>query len=227
MLDRNAFDRVATLADYGLMDSGREPVFDTIVTHAAQLTATPISTISLVDDSRQWFKAKVGIDGDNLASAESICARVIQGEGLLVVPDAREDRRFSNLPSVTGAPGVRFYAGMPLKLHNGVQIGTLCVIDVEPRSDFDEADRQALAMLARRTVAAIEMRQRSRIRWAFQGNLGSLDDLLRDEARTALLTASAALEQAGDLLPLALLDDVIALVDASIERGSGPDDRRH
>lgn len=216
MLDRGAFDRVSTLTDYGLMDSGPETTFDAIVVHAADMMATPMATISLVDDRRQWFKAKVGIDRDEFDLADSICAVAVQGNGMMVVPDARRDRRFQSLAPVVGYPGIRFYAGAPLRLRNGVQVGMLCVMDAEPRGALADDERDVIEKLARRTVAVIEMRQRARIRWAYQGNLGSLDAVLRDEALAALLSASAALEQVGDLLPLALLEEVIAVVDGLI-----------
>ena len=140
----DAEDRLATLADYGLLDTPMEPQFDSIVEAAACEVDAPIAMISLIDARRQWFKARLGIDSTETPIEESFCARAIEQDDVFVVPDASVDERFRNYPNVTGGPGIRFYAGAPLRMRNGTQIGTLCVIDVAPRAGLDDEERIAL-----------------------------------------------------------------------------------
>lgn len=209
----DAEDRLATLARYRLLDSGRERQFDDLVQAAAQQTNTPISTISLVDTRRQWFKARIGLDMDEGPIEESFCARVIEQDGLMVVPDARVDERFHDYPNVTGGIRIRFYAGAPLKMRNGSRIGTICVIDVEPREGLDDEERIALEDLARRTVAAFELRRD--LHEAGRDPLDS-DDAPQwlAQASDHLVKAWAALDVVGATAELARLEQVIVEVDA-------------
>lgn len=203
--------RAETLAVYGLMDTPREPVFDAIVAQLAEATGMPMATISLVDTERQWFKASIGMDGDGTPIAESICAVAVRsGDATFVVTDAAADARFRDYPCVTGAPHIRFYAGTPLKLRNGVRVGTLCVIDAAPRDGFAPEDQALLETLARRTVAAFELRHELKGR----GLAASADAPWVDEALAGLDRAAAALDQIGATVALAHLDEVIAQVQA-------------
>ena len=211
MLDgQDDHDRVATLAAYDLTDATPERAFDAIVRDAATLMDAPISMISLVDDRRQFFKAKLGVAHDEDPIDQSICAHAIRGDDVFVVQDAREDDRFRDLAGVTGATNIRFYAGAPLTMRNGVRVGTLCVIDVEPRTALDAAERRLLQGMARRTVAAFEQRRRLRA----EGDAADRNPALwLDEARDLLDRASLALEEAGATAALAHLAQVTAMVD--------------
>ena len=208
--DEQERKRVAALADYDLTDTVPERRFDSIVRDAASIADAPIAMISLVDDRRQFFKAKLGVDHDEDPIDQSICAVAIRSDEVLVVADAREDERFRDMAGVQGGPGIRFYAGAPLKLPSGVRIGTLCVIDVEPREGMDETARRLLQSMARRTVAAFELRREQR------GDAEAWEDAsapLLAGALELLEKASAVLEEAGASAPLAHLAQVIAMVD--------------
>lgn len=153
--------RVGTLRGYGILDTPNEPPFDAIVKDAAQSMNTPIALISLIDQDRQWFKAKVGLEASETPRTISFCTHAITRDDVFVVPDALADPRFSSNPLVQGQPGIRFYAGAPLKSRNGALIGTLCVIDTQPRLMMRLRQRLELAELAERVMAQIEIRRKS------------------------------------------------------------------
>ena len=107
--------RIDALKGYGILDTPNEPEFDRIVQEAAAMLGAPIALISLVDEHRQWFKAKLGLEPDEMPRSISFCTHAIHGSDMMVVEDAAEDARFAANPLVTGDPGIRFYAGTPLK----------------------------------------------------------------------------------------------------------------
>lgn len=152
-------ERLAALYRYRLLDTPREEAFDRITRLAARLFDTPISLITLVDENRQWFKSKVGIRVEQGTREASFCAHAINRDEVLVIHDALRDERFADNPWVTQSPHIRFYAGAPLRTQDGYLLGTLCVIDSEPRSEFSEDDRQNLRELADIVMAQIEMRR--------------------------------------------------------------------
>jgi GAF domain-containing protein len=125
----NEADRLKALADLQVLDTGHEKSLDDLTELAAHICGTPIALISLVDSSRQWFKSKVGLETLQSSRDVSFCAHTILAEDLFVVEDATNDARFSDNPFVTGEPGIRFYAGVPLKSVGGHHLGSLCVID--------------------------------------------------------------------------------------------------
>lgn len=209
----DAEDRLATLADYALLDTPPEQQFDSIVEAAARQTDTPISMISLVDARRQWFKARLGIESSETPISESFCAKAIEQDEVFVVTDASTDERFRDYANVTGGPGIRFYAGAPLRMRNGTRIGTLCVIDVAPRDGLEEEERVALQDLARRTVAAFELR-RDMHEASGDPRPPEGDTAWLDQASQHLIKAWAALDQVGATAELAHLERVIVDVDA-------------
>ncbi|MGE0668470.1 MAG: PAS domain S-box protein [Sphingomonadales bacterium] len=152
-------ERLAALRRYRILDSLPEPAFDDLTTLAAQICATPLAMVSLVDAERQWFKSAVGGPLGETPRDEAFCAHAILGEGLFVVPDALADDRFRDHPAVLGDPAIRFYAGAPLVTDDGHALGTLCVIDRVPR-ELDAAQRAALAALGRQVMAQLELRRR-------------------------------------------------------------------
>lgn len=151
--------RVAALKGYGVLDTPNEPEFDAIVRDAARLLDCPIALISLVDEQRQWFKARVGLDATETPRSISFCTHAIRGNALMVVEDASKDERFASNPLVSGDPSIRFYAGAPLKTPGGHRIGTLCVIDARPRDNLSDREREALEALADETIRAFERRR--------------------------------------------------------------------
>jgi len=151
----NEQERLALLYQMLLLDTPPEERLDKIVEFAASEFNVPICLISLVDSNRQWFKARIGIDVCETSRDISFCAHALQGEDILLVPDARLDARFHDNPLVTGAPHIRFYAGAPLA-KDGLVIGTLCLIDTRPRT-LDAVELSILKSL--RELAMIELTQ--------------------------------------------------------------------
>jgi GAF domain-containing protein len=125
--------RLETLRALGLLDTAPDPRFDRITALAAEAFQVPIALVSLVDENRQWFKSCVGLEASETSREVAFCAHAILERDLLVVPDALADARFADNPLVTGAPHVRFYAGVPLRVGDTTPIGTLCLIDTRPR----------------------------------------------------------------------------------------------
>ena len=157
-LPDNETDRLAALYSLDILDSAPEQDFDDIVALASNVCATPMSLVSLVDTDRQWFKARIGTDLTETSRDLSFCSLAILGQDLLVVPDATKDPRFADNPLVDVKSGVRFYAGAPLITTDGYALGSLCVVDKEPRK-LDVEQMQALRALARQVTAQMEMRR--------------------------------------------------------------------
>ncbi|HEX6087138.1 MAG TPA: PAS domain S-box protein [Thermoanaerobaculia bacterium] len=151
-------ERLAALARYAILDTTAEEAFDELVQLASTICAAPIALISLVDDSRQWFKARVGLDTPQTPRQISFCTHAIRQRELFVVHDAMADPLFADNPLVTDDPKIRFYAGAPLITPDGFNLGTICVIDREPRV-LGSAQRHALTALARQVVVQLELRR--------------------------------------------------------------------
>jgi len=150
--------RLAALESYAVLGTAPEQAFDDIARLAARLCGTPSALVSLIDRDRQWFKARVGVDPSETPRDIAFCDHAIRGDAVMIVPDAAVDPRFADNPLVTGDPFVRFYAGAPIIDSDGYALGTVCVLDTEPRADFDGAD--ALAALARQVAVQLELRRR-------------------------------------------------------------------
>lgn len=153
--------RLAALRSYAILDTPPEARFDDIAALAAVLCETPIAAVSLVDEHRQWFKAAQGLPVRETPISLSFCKHAIDGSDIFVVEDATRDPRFNCNALVTGEPFIRFYAGCPLVTDDGIALGTLMVIDRQPRA-LGETQAVHLRMLARQVVVALELhRQRS------------------------------------------------------------------
>jgi PAS domain S-box-containing protein len=150
--------RRAALYDYNVLDTLPEAEFDDLTQIASQICGVPIALISLIDEDRQWFKSKVGLDATQTPRDVAFCAHAILDDRILIVPDAYQDDRFRDNPLTTGEPNVRFYAGAPLRTPGGFQIGTLCVIDHVPRK-LTDGQEKALQALARQVVCLLELRR--------------------------------------------------------------------
>jgi len=152
--------RLAALHEYQILDTPPEQVFDDLTWLASFICQTPMALVTLIDHHRQWFKARVGFDRTEAPRTESICAHaVLKPDGILEVPDASKDRRFAGMPAIAGAPHVRFYAGAPLVGSRGHAVGTICVMDREPRR-LSGDERRALRILADQAVFQLEQRLR-------------------------------------------------------------------
>jgi GAF domain-containing protein len=137
-----------------ILDTPPEARFDRLVQFAAEEFDMPIVLVSLVDATRQWFKARVGLDVCETDRASSFCGHAILQPGILVVEDALEDERFRDNPLVAGGPGIRFYAGAPLQVPGGERVGTLCMVDRRPRT-LDAVDLAILGSLRELVVGEL------------------------------------------------------------------------
>ena len=152
----NEAQRLEALRRYGTFGLLRESVFDDIARMAAFICCTPISLISLVDSNRQWFLSQSGIDACETSRDASFCAHALVGTGMLVVEDALEDARFARNAWVIGEPFVRFYVGAPLLTPDGYALGTLCVVDREPRR-LKAEQKDALLSLSHLVMTQLEL----------------------------------------------------------------------
>jgi len=151
--------RLRALREYRVLDTPAEQAFDDLVTLAAHICHAPIALVSLVDEDRQWFKARIGVEASQTSRDIAFCSHtILNRDELFVVSDAHDDQRFCSNPMVTGAQGIRFYAGAPLVNSDGHAVGALCVKDIVPR-ELDAAQRQALKALGRQAIALLELRR--------------------------------------------------------------------
>lgn len=169
--------RLAALQTYEIMDTPQEEAFDDIIRLTAYICGTPIALFTLLDLERQWFKAKIGIDASETPIEQAFCVHAIQQEHVFMVPDATKDDRFSSNPLVVSGPHIRFYAGAPLVTPDGVPLGTLCAIDRVPR-DFSDAQKEALAALARQVIMQLELRRTMKLLAGALQDVRALQDLL-------------------------------------------------
>ena len=153
--------RLQALAAYGLFDTAPEPSYDRLTAQAARMFRVPVALISLVGRDRQWLKSHHGWAVCETDREVSFCAHAIvlpDPKDVLVVLDATRDPRFADNPLVTGSPGIRFYAGTPLRTPDGQALGSLCIIDLVPRAEFCDEDRAALVDLAATAAEVLELR---------------------------------------------------------------------
>jgi GAF domain-containing protein len=160
-LPTNEKERLEALRSYHVLDTEAEGAFDDLVLVASRLCQAPIALISLIDEERQWFKARVGLDAAETPREQAFCAHAILDTTTMIVPDAADDERFRDNPLVTSFPNIRFYAGAPLLTPDGHGLGTLCVIDSEPRtrSPLDPGEVEVLEALSRQAVRLLEYRK--------------------------------------------------------------------
>jgi len=186
--------RLERLLRLGVLDSDAEPLFDALTNAASLLTGAPIALLTLVDERRQWFKSNVGLEGTSETPRDiAFCSYTILGDELFVVPDALQDPRFADNPLVTDAPNIRFYAGAPITLADGLRMGSLCVIDRLPRQ-LAPNHAAILHELARAAANALELRTATLERTESLRRESLLHRLLmEDRARlAAILDASQA-----------------------------------
>lgn len=148
--------RLDKLRSYAVLDTAREPVFDRVVFMTAQLFRVPIALIALIDEHRQWFKAQVGLSLTEISRDIAFCAHTILSDDVLVVEDATSDPRFAENPMVVGPPHIRFYAGAPLIAPGGHRVGSLCILDRQPRV-LQPSQQLQLQQLARSVVQMLEV----------------------------------------------------------------------
>ena len=208
-------NRITRLRELLILDSEPEPVFDSIVALASDVCGAPIALVSLVDTERQWFKARIGLPGVHETPRDvAFCAHAIADDALFEVPDATQDRRFSDNPLVTGQPDIRFYAGAPLVLPGGERVGTLCVIDRVARR-LDETQKKTLRALARiatdAMIARRDLIQRAAsVRGQFEQALAAKDSHYRN-----------LVEEQVELVSLARIDGTLVFANGAFARHFG------
>ena len=171
----NESERLDALHSYQILGTEPEQVFNDLAQLSAFICGTPMALVSLIDEERQWFKAKVGMEPRELPREDSFCQHAMLASDVYEVPNAATDPRFSDNPLVTGDPNIRFYAGAPLLSPEGQPLGTLCTLDTVPR-ELSTDQRDALRMLARQVMTHLELR---RIRLQLEDERQKLDGVLR------------------------------------------------
>lgn len=192
------------------LDTTPDEVFEHIVSMVAAYFQAPIALISIVDEQRQWFTARVGLLAQETPRQDSFCAYAILANEPFQVLDATRDARFQDNPLVTGEPGIRFYAGMPLVTPEGLGLGSLCIIDTQPRRAMTPQELSMLEHFAKLTMARILTLRRTNFIDASTGllNRSRLED---DVARAASTSQSNVLVVADVIGPM-LLNDIIKVL---------------
>jgi GAF domain-containing protein len=157
----NDAERLAALRELLILDTPPEERFDKVARFAAQEFDMPIALVTLIDENRQWFKARVGLDVCETGRDVSFCGHAILQPDIFIIPDARADERFADNPIVTGPPHVIFYAGAPLTMPSGFTIGTLCLIDHQPR-ELDATEMAILSTLRDLLLEELNNREEAR-----------------------------------------------------------------
>lgn len=156
-------ERLKNLKSYSILDSLPETDYDNIASIAAEICGTPISLISLIDDKRQWFKARHGTEATETPKEHAFCAHAINDPGnVFIVQDARTDERFHDNPLVTGDPNIIFYAGVPLVGEEGLPLGTLCVIDDKPKI-LSQSQKRSLTALSDQVMNLLNLRKNEKL----------------------------------------------------------------
>ena len=153
--------RLNALHQYKILDTDAQHEYDSITRLASAICKTPVALISFIDDKRQWMKSVIGMDIKEAPLDISICKTTIQSNLLLEITDTHKDDRFNQLPHISGPDGVRFYAGQPLTTPEGENIGTICVLDYEPRQ-LEEHQKDALKILSNEVMAHLEVAKKNR-----------------------------------------------------------------
>lgn len=153
-------ERLKSLLTYNIIDTLKEEEFDKLAQLASIICETPIALISLIDDKRQWFKAKIGIEAEEMPKELTFCQYTIEKDELWEVEDATKNELLKDNPNVTPENGLRFYAGLPLQCSLGYNIGTLCVADLKPKKISDK-EKIALQIISEQIMILLEAKKRN------------------------------------------------------------------
>jgi K+-sensing histidine kinase KdpD len=212
--------RIEELLRLEVLDTEDERALDELTQLASVICGTPISLISLLDKDRQWFKSRVGLEVHETSIDIAFCSHAILQDKIFEVPDAVEDERFFDNPLVTGSPDIRFYAGAPLVTKSGMPIGTLCVIDTEPKK-LDSSQQLALNTLAKQVVSQLELRLHNhhleRMQKDQQKILAVMSHDLRSPFNGILGLSQILQEEAGTLNPETLASMADGILESSLK----------
>ena len=151
-IPENEKERLKELKEYSILDTLPEQEYEEITQLASFISETPISLITLIDENRQWFKSHLGLEIKQSSRNDSFCAHAINDkDNILIIPDSRKDDRFHDNPWVLNEPKIIFYAGIPLISSNGYPLGTLCVIDSQPR-ELNDKQLKALKSISNQLI---------------------------------------------------------------------------
>ncbi len=171
----NEIERLKALKSYEILDTDEEQIYDQLTQLASHICETKISLLTLIDEKRVWFKSKTGLSVSGVSREQSFCGEAIFENKMLVINDARKDERFHENPIVTGYPNVVFYAGVPLTDNEGFSLGTLCVIDDNPK-DLNEKQLDALQILASQVIAQFRLRRELAKKTNYEEQLSRLSE---------------------------------------------------
>lgn len=229
--DKTEQERLMELYNYHILDSESEKDFDNLAIIASELAGTPMSAISLIDFDRQWLKAKVGMIDTEMKREHSFCHQAIQQDDNMVISNAVKDDRFNRLPLVLKQPGIKFYAGFPLVTPRGYKIGTLCVLDPNPR-ELSQTKLNALKKLAQQVMRLIELRlmneELTKLKQDLEVQQTQLGDMLHHQRKLMAILAhdtrgplgsmQALLNlYSGNEIPAAETKEVFSMIDGQIE----------
>lgn len=155
----NESDRLRVLREYNILDTPSDDVLNALTQATSLLLGTPIAMISLIDVDRQWFMSKSGVDGTEGPRSHALCSHVIESDGRLAIPDARQDDRVKDSDYVTGDFGLRAYMGAPLRTEDGYVIGSLCVLDNNRPRHFSPMEQRILDELASMVMSHLDVRR--------------------------------------------------------------------
>ena len=186
--------RLAALRQYRILDTPPEAAFDDVAFLAAQLCDVPLAAVTFIDGDRLWFKAQIGLERQELPRARSFANRLLELPDLFIVPDAAADARYQDNPFVTGATGVRFYAGVPLLTADHHLLGALEIMDRRPRQ-LQPRHIAGLRALARRVMARLEEQRTQRDHAAAVADMREANEELSQAYDTTLESLAKALDQ--------------------------------
>ena len=206
--------RLKALKDYSILDTLAEVEYDDITQLASQICGTPISSISLIDEKRQWFKSKVGINASETSRENAFCAHtIIEPNKILTVKDSTKDIRFFDNPLVVNEPHVVFYAGVPLVSPDGMALGTLCVMDNKPK-ELDDLQLKTLKALSNQVVSLFELRKSKMLLEKFSKDLENRNSELEKFANVAAHDIKSPLNNISSLTQI-LIDEYSEKLDIS------------
>ncbi|MBD0373832.1 MAG: sigma 54-interacting transcriptional regulator, partial [Pyrinomonadaceae bacterium] len=218
-LTENESVRLQALRQFNVLDTLPEQAFDDLTYLASFICGAPISLVTLIDEDRQWFKSRVGLDVAETPRDQAFCAHAIHQPDIFIVKDALKDERFADNPLVTSEPHIRFYAGAPLVTSDGHALGTLCVIDRVPR-DLTPDQAHALEALSRQVMAQLEIRRTAQSLESANASL-ELEIAERERAEQKLREQAELLELAHDAIIVRDINSVITFWNQGAEQTYG------